>query len=184
MRLILFYILLFCSYSLYGQNTIVANDLPSLMHSIDKLHAPRHRKRKVYKSRFERRQKYLTSDISNLFFNSDSLYIMIIPDPSGMYANTGEECLYCNNNFLRIDHYVDYRVTDLEWDAFRRAEMDAILQGEYKIMTTNDSNLWQKGYFPHYFIKLIRMDVNKYTYQMDIYYIYHMNNDIKIYKKL
>ncbi|MBR4926357.1 MAG: hypothetical protein IKZ61_11515 [Prevotella sp.] len=184
LRFIIFvFTFFFCSCSLYGQNTIVANDLPSLMQSIDKLHPPHHRKRKVYKSRYERRQKYLTSEISDLFFNSDTLYVMVIPDPSGMYANAGEECLYCDNNFLRIDHDVDYSVTNSEWDAFLRAEMDAILQGKYKIMTPDDTNLWEKGYFLNYFIKLIRTTGNKYSYQMDIYYIYHFNNDIRIYKK-
>lgn len=60
--ILLLYILLSCSCSLYGQNTIVAHDFYSLMNKVDKLHPPRHKKRKIYKLRDNQRKKYLSPE--------------------------------------------------------------------------------------------------------------------------
>lgn len=74
---IFFALLLFCPCLLYGQNTIVAKDFFSLMHGVDKLHAPYRNKRKLYKSRDGNRQKNITPKIADVFFKSDTLFIMI-----------------------------------------------------------------------------------------------------------
>lgn len=180
--ILLLYILLSCSCSLYGQNTIVAHDFYSLMNKVDKLHPPRHKKRKIYKLRDNQRKKYLSPENADTYYRSDTLYIMIFPDPSGVYVDGFDECLYNDSLFLRIEHYPYEIVPDTKWDAFLRKEMESIQQGKYEL-TTDVSNLWQYGYSLYYFIRLIRTSENEYSYQKDKYHIYHFNDKIKIYKQ-
>jgi hypothetical protein len=107
---------------------------------------------------------------------------MISPDPSGVYVDGFDECLYNDSLFLRIEHYPYEIVPDTKWDAFLRKEMESIQQGKYEL-TTDVSNLWQYGYSLYYFIRLIRTSENEYSYQKDKYHIYHFNDKIKIYKQ-
>ena len=183
MRMFLFALSLFFPVLLYGQNTIVAKDFFSLMHGIDKLHAPYRKKRKLYKLRNEHRKQRITHEVANSFFKSDTLYVMICPDPSGEYEDGFEECLYSDNHFSRISAYYVKNETNLAWENFIRKEMDYIIQGKYEV-TAEASDLWKRGYDLHFFIKLIHTKGNEFLYKMNTYYIYHKGNDINIYKKI
>lgn len=183
MRKILLYIFLFCSCSLYGQNTIVAKDFFSLMHGVDKLHAPYHKKRQRYKYRNEHRQKHIAPEIADSFFNSDTLYVMICPDSKGEYVDGFEERLYSDKLYFRIPMLSENDETNLEWENFLRKEMDYIIQGKYEV-TANASDLWKHGYDLYYFIRLIRTKENEFSYKKETFHIYHLDNDIRILKKI
>ena len=148
------------------------------MHGIDKLHAPYRKKRKLYKLRNEHRKQNITHEVADSFYKSDTLYVMIFPDPSGVYEDGFEECLYSDNLFFRIP-----KKTNFAWEDFLRKEMDYILQGKYEV-TAEVSDLWKRGYDLHYFIKLIRTKENEFSYKKETFHIYHLDNDIRIFKKI
>ncbi len=183
MKILLLYIFLLCSCSLYGQNTIVAKDFFSLMHGIDKLHAPYRKKSKLYKFRNEHRQKHITPEIADSFFKSDTLYVMICPDPKGEYEDGFDERLYNGNHYFRIPAWYANGETSLAWEDFLHKEMDYILQGKYEV-TANASDLWKHGYDLYYFIRLIRTKETEFSYKKETYHICHLGNNLRIFKKI
>lgn len=176
---ILFVILLSCcqvSINARGtnQSVIKYKDFYSLMHQIDKLHAPY--KKRYYKIREESRRKFVPQSTMETISASDTIDIILCISHDGSVTDYFEESVFCDIAcyYIVSPAYVWGKyITDTGlmkfWDTSYKNLLHNILDKNYTISKTKEA-FEARRYDELLYIRLIRIDKDKFKYTCDLLY--------------